>query len=143
MILVDANVLIFAVDRDSPGHAKARAWLEAAFSGGEVIGLAWLVLLAFLRLITREGILRKPLGVEAALAYVEEWLALPSVRIVAPTAAHFGVLAALLRDLGTAGNLTSDAHLAALAIEHSAKICSADRDFLRFPGVELVNPLAD
>ncbi|HEV8630274.1 MAG TPA: TA system VapC family ribonuclease toxin [Thermoanaerobaculia bacterium] len=142
MIVVDANVLIFAVDHDSPSHPRARRWIEWALSGDEVIGLPWSVLLAFIRIVTREGILRHPLGVDTALACVEAWLERPIVRVVTPTSAHFGLLAALLRDLGTAGNLTSDAHLAALAIEQGAKVCSADRDFLRFPGVELINPLA-
>ena len=141
MFLVDANILVYAVDADSPGHREARSWVEKAFSGAETIGLPWIVLLAFLRLTTRTGILRRPLSVDAALDYVGEWLELPPVRVLHPTEAHWGVLSTLLRGLGSAGNLTSDAHVAALAIEHGAKICSADRDFLRFPGVELVDPL--
>ena len=142
MIIVDANVLIFAVDKDSPSHARARSWVEQAFSADELIGLPWNVLLAFIRIVTRQGILRQALGIEAALGCVEAWVAQPVARVVIPTPAHFGVLAALLRDVGTAGNLTTDAHIAALAIEHGARICSADRDFRRFPGIELINPLA-
>lgn len=142
MIIVDANVLIFAVDKDSPSHGRAHSWVEQAFSADEIVGLPWNVLLAFIRIATRAGILRQPLGIEAALGCVQAWLEQPVARIVTPTPAHFGVLAALLRDVGTAGNLTTDAHLAALAVEHGARICSADRDFLRFPGVELINPLA-
>ena len=141
MILVDANVLIYGIDRDSPSHLPARRWLEDAFSGSEPIGLAWIVLLAFLRLVTRDGILRRPLDEAAALAYVDEWIELPVSRIVMPTNAHWGVLRALLVHAGTAGNLTNDAHLAALALEHNAKICSADHDFLRFAGIQLINPL--
>ena len=142
MILVDANVLIYGIDRDSPSHAAARRWLEDAFSGGEAIGLAWIVVLAFLRLVTRDGVLRRPMREADALAYVDEWVDLPFSRVVVPTAAHWGILRGLLEHAGTAGNLTNDAHLAALALEHNAKICSADHDFLRFPGIQLVNPLA-
>lgn len=139
MILVDANVLVYAVDRDSPLHSQARVWVERAFSGGEPIGLPWLVLLAFLRLVTRKGILKRPLAVGAALAFVDEWLELPTVLVVHPTAGHWRILSALLSEAGTAGNLTSDAHLAALAIEHGAKLCSADGDFRRFPGLTLID----
>jgi predicted nucleic acid-binding protein len=78
VILIDANVLIYGIDRDSPSHAAARRWLEDAFSGGESIGLAWIVLLAFLRLVTREGVLRRPMRESDALAYVDEWVDLPA-----------------------------------------------------------------
>jgi toxin-antitoxin system PIN domain toxin len=142
VILVDANVLIYGIDRDAHHHAAARRWLEDAFSGSEPIGLAWIVVLAFLRLVTRDGILRRPLDEAAALTYVDEWTELPVTRIVSPTSAHWGILRGLLTHAGTAGNLTNDAHLAALALEYNAKICSADHDFLRFPGVELVNPFS-
>jgi toxin-antitoxin system PIN domain toxin len=142
MILVDANVLIYGIDRDAPPHVPARRWLEDAFSGSEPIGLSWVVLLAFLRLVTRSGILRRPLDESAAIAYIDEWSALPVSRIVTPTDAHWGVLRGLLAHTGTAGNLTNDAHLAALALEYNAKICSADHDFLRFPGIQLINPFA-
>ena len=141
MILVDANVLVYAVDSDSHHHRAARRWLEAAFSGTTPIGLAWVVLLAFLRLTTRPGILRKPLPPERAMAFVDEWLALPLVRAVGPGEAHWAILRSLLRAAGTAGNLTSDAHLAAIALEQGASICSTDRDFERFPGIERIDPL--
>lgn len=141
MILADANVLIYAVDADSPHHAPARRWLEAALSGTRPVGLAWIVILAFLRLTTRPGILRKPLSLERSLEFVDEWLAQPCVRAVAPGDGHWPILRRLLRDTGTGGNLTSDAHLAALAIELGAAVCSTDADFERFPGVERVNPL--
>jgi uncharacterized protein len=142
VILVDANVLIYAVDSDSPHHRAARRWLEGAFSGTTPVGFAWVVILAFLRLTTRSGILKKPLRPERAVAFIDEWLALPYVRAVGPGAGHWAILRKLLRDTGTAGNLTSDAHLAAVAIELGASICSTDGDFERFPGVERVNPLA-
>jgi len=141
VILVDANVLVYAIDADSPHHRPARLWIEETLSGPTPVGLAWIVLLAFLRLTTRSGILRRPLTPERAMGFVDEWLAQPHVRAVAPGENHWAVLRNLLRTTGTAGNLTSDAHLAALAIEHGARICSTDADFRRFPGVEVVSPL--
>ena len=141
MILVDANLLIYAIDRDSPNHAKARRWLEDVLSGTTPLGLAWIVVLAFLRLTTRPGILKRPLALERALEFVDEWLAQPYVQALAPGERHWAVLRNLLKVTGTAGNLTSDAHLAALAIEHGCTVCSSDSDFKRFPGVEHVDPL--
>ena len=142
MILVDANVLIYAIDADSPHHRSARRWLEEALSGTTPIGLAWIVILAFLT--SRSGILKKPLPPEHAMAFVDKWLAQPYVTYVSavsPGQGHWTILRKLLRDSGTAGNLVSDAHLAAVALELGASICSTDADFGRFPGVERVNPL--
>ena len=141
MILVDANVLIYAIDADSPHHRAARRWLEDALSGTTAIGLAWVVILAFLRLTTRSGILRTPLPPARAMAFVDEWLAQPYVTAVSPGEGHWTILRKLLKDAGTAGNLTSDAHLAAVALELGAAICSTDGDFERFPGIERINPL--
>jgi toxin-antitoxin system PIN domain toxin len=141
VILLDANVLIYAIDADSPHHRPARRWLEAALSGTTPVGLAWVVILAFLRLTTRPGILRRPLSLARSVSFVDEWLAQPCVRAVGPGEGHWAMLRKLVRDAGTAGNLTSDAHLAALAIELGASICSTDMDFERFPGVERVSPL--
>ena len=142
MILVDANLLIYAVDSDSPHHRPARRWLEDALSGPTPVGLAWIVILAFLRLTTRPGILRRPLTPERALDFVEEWLSQPYVEPVTPGENHWAVLRSLVRATGTAGNLTSDAHLAALAIERGGTVCSTDGDFRRFPGLDCVNPVA-
>ncbi len=141
MTLVDANVLIYAIDTDSPHHQAARRWLEDALSGTTPIGLAWIVILAFLRLTTRSGILRNPLPPQRAMAFVDEWLAQPYVRAVSPGEGHWTILSKLLRDSGTAGNLTSDAHLAAVALELGASVCSTDGDFERFAGVDRINPL--
>jgi toxin-antitoxin system PIN domain toxin len=141
VILVDANVLIYAIDADSPHHGAARRWLEAALSGTAPVGFAWIVVLAFLRLTTRPGILRRPLPLERSLAFVDEWLSQPCARPISPGDGHWPILRKLVRDAGTAGNLTSDAHLAALAIESGAAICSTDSDFERFPGIERVSPL--
>jgi toxin-antitoxin system PIN domain toxin len=142
VILVDANVLIYAIDEDAPHHRPARDWVEQAFAGVEPIGVPWIVLLAFLRLVTRPAIMRKPLSPEAALAFVDEWLALPAVHAVSPGPGHWPIVRTLLASAGTAGNLTTDAHIAALALELAAPICTADRDFQRFPGVRIVGPFA-
>jgi len=141
MILVDANLLIYAVDADSPHHDPARRWMEKVLSGHETVGLAWIAVLAFLRLTTSAVVMQKPLSGDQALAYVDEWMQQPCVRPVSPGNNHWPILRNLLRDSGTAANLTSDAHLAALAIEHGATVYSADNDFRRFAGIEHVNPL--
>lgn len=142
MILVDANLLIYAIDADSPHHERARRWLEELLSGTGPVGLPWIAILAFLRITTRAGIMRNPLAPEEAFAYVDAWLGQPNVTGVGPGEHHWAILGTLLRASGTAGNLTTDAHLAALALEHSGAIASADNDFKRFAGVTHVNPLA-
>lgn len=142
MILVDANILVYAVDADSPRHRAARRWLEATLSGTTSVAIPWAVVLAFLRLTTRAGILRRPLELSHALGYVDEWLSQPYVAAVAPGPRHWPILRNLLRRTGAGGNLTSDAHVAALAIELGATVCSTDHDFARFPGVEHLDPLA-
>jgi hypothetical protein len=141
VIVVDANLLIYAIDSDSPHHVRARPWLERTLSGTVPVGLPWIVILAFVRLTTRPGILYRPLPLANAIAYVDSWLEQPSVEIVAPGEHHWQIFSRLLEATGTAGNLTSDAHIAALALERGARICSADHDFARFPGVKHINPL--
>jgi toxin-antitoxin system PIN domain toxin len=141
VILVDANLLIYAIDADSPHHAAARPWFEEALSGTARVGLAWVVILAFVRITTRPGILRRPLTLDKAANYVAEWLAQPNVVAVGPGERHWPVLRNLLKTTGSAGNLVSDAHLAALAIEYGYSVYSTDHDFKRFAGVEHVNPL--
>lgn len=143
MILIDANLLIYAVNLDSHHHRRARRWLEETLSGATSVGLPWICLLAFLRISTRPGILDRPLKTNEAAAFVESWLDQPFVEAVGPGSSHWPILRNLLRATGTSGNLTSDAHVAALAIEHGATVCSADHDFKRFPGVEHVNPLEE
>jgi len=142
VILVDANLLIYAIDADSPQHERARPWLEQALSGTAPVGLPWIVILAFVRITTRHGIMRRPLSLAHALAYVDSWLQQPCVEIVAPGELHWPILRHLLEATGTAGNLTSDAHIAALALERGAAVCSTDHDFARFAGIRHVNPLA-
>jgi hypothetical protein len=141
--LVDANLLIYAIDADSPHHERARQWLEDALSGETWVALPWVVILAFLRVTTRTGILVRPLPAADALAYVDSWLAQPYVKAIGPGESHWAILGSLLRASGTAGNLTTDAHLAALALEHGCTVASADNDFKRFAGVTHTNPLAD
>ena len=141
MILVDANLLIYAVDRDSAHHARAKRWLEAALSGAEWVGLPWIAVLAFLRIATHAGVMRKPLAAEDAIDYVDGWLRQPFVKPIGPGEQHWPILRNLLQASGAAGNLTSDAHLAALAIEHGCTIASTDNDFRRFAGVTHLNPL--
>lgn len=141
MKLLDANLLIYAVDTQSPRHAEARPWLERLLSGAETVALPWTVLLAFVRLSTKPSIFTSPLDGSDALDLVDGWLAQPCTTVIHPTERHSAVLRELLDELGTAGNLTSDAHLAALAIEHGADLCSTDTDFARFPGLRWTNPL--
>ena len=141
MILIDANLLIYAANKDAPLYRAARRWLEAALSGPESVALSWSVLLAFLRLTTRPGIFQRPLVPRDAFEVIDNWLAQPAVVIVEPTSQHLRVLRDLLLPFGTAGNLTSDAHLAALAIEHGAELCSCDADYARFPRLRWRNPL--
>ncbi len=142
MKLVDANLLLYAVNEDAPLHREAKAWLEQALSGTETVAFTWPVLLAFLRLSTRPAVFPHPLELGEALDIVESWLAQPCVTVLQPTQRHLALLRGLLEPVGTAGNLTSDAHLAVIAIEHGAAICSADRDFARFPGVQWIDPLS-
>jgi toxin-antitoxin system PIN domain toxin len=141
MIIVDANLLIYAIDSDSPQHEASRKWLEKTLSGTTWIALPYIVVLAFLRLTTRPGIMRHPMPSEDALTYVDSWLGQPYVSWVAPGPNHWPILRNLLLASGTAGNLTSDAHIAAMALEQGATVYSADNDFRRFSGVRHVNPL--
>jgi len=141
MKLLDANILLYAVNSDSPVHGQMKRWLEECLSETETVAFSWSVLLAFLRVATRPGLFRRPLGPEAALDVVHDWLELPGVTVVNPGPTHFTVLRRLLAPLGTAGNLTGDAHLAALAIENGAELCSCDADFARFTGLKWKNPL--
>jgi toxin-antitoxin system PIN domain toxin len=142
VIVVDANLLIYAIDSASPRHRGARRWLERTLSGTIPVGLPWLVILAFVRITTRAGIMRRPLAPSDALAYVQSWLEQPCVETLAPGEHHWPILRRLLEATGAAGNLTADAHVAALAIERGARVYSCDHDFARFPGVVHVDPLA-
>ncbi|MGH3048597.1 MAG: type II toxin-antitoxin system VapC family toxin [Gaiellaceae bacterium] len=142
MQLVDANVLLYAVDPDLPQHEAARGWLGEALAALEPVGFAWVVLLAFLRLSTHAGVFPRPLQVDEATGVVERWLSQPPALVVQPTGRHLALLRGLLAGSGSAANLVNDAHLAALALEHDAEIVSFDRDFARFEGVRWRSPAA-
>lgn len=143
MQVVDANVLLYAVNKQSANHGPARAWLDDALGRRQTVGFAWIVLLAFLRLSTQRGVFPSPLSPEAASKVIEEWLAQPSAVIVQPGERHRTLLTGLLQGVGTAGNLVNDAHLAAVALEHGAEVISFDGDFARFPGVRWRTPTAE
>ena len=135
MVIVDANVLLYAVDSASAHHDRSRAWLDASLGGAEAVGLAWVALLAFIRIGTNPSIMPTPMAAADAIVQVESWLAAPAAVVAQPTSRHASLVGGLIREAGTAGNLTTDAHLAALAVEHGASLVSYDRDFARFPGV--------
>ncbi len=141
MIVPDVNLLIYAVNKDAPQHERARSWLESSLSGSEPVGLPWLVLVAFLRLTTNKRIFESPLTATQALDLVTGWLSQPCALALNPGERHWLILSRLLLRAGTAGNLTNDAHLAAIVIEHNACLCSADNDFRRFADLNFENPL--
>jgi len=140
MIIVDLNVLIYAVNESSPRHETVTPWWNEAMSSDEPVGLPWIVLNGFLRLTTRSGILPRPLSLETALRMVETWLACD--HIVQPREAddHWPIVRRLLLGAGTGGNLVTDAYLAALAIGNGATLVTCDRDFARFPGLSWITP---
>ena len=142
-MLIDANLLLFATDEDSPFHAKAGAWLSERLNGDQRVGLPWQSLGAFLRIATNPRIYERPLGPDQAWGHVETWLANDMVWTPDPTPRHAEVLGGLVKRYQISGDLIPDAQLAALAIEHGIDVCSADTDFARFTEVRWHNPLAD
>lgn len=142
MKVPDVNVLLYAIDEGSPRHEAAREWLEQILSGTEEVGFTWAVLLGFLRISTNPAVFEEPLAAEEAFAFVEEWLARRVTSHLSPGPGHVALMRQLLEPLGIAANLSSDAHLAALAIEHGAELCSSDTDFARFAGLRWTDPLA-
>lgn len=135
MVVVDANILLYAVDSSSSHHAESLGWLDSSLAGAEAVGFGWVALLAFLRLSTNQSVFPNPMAVEEATDQVEAWLGAPAAVVVHPTPRHAAVLRGLLADSGVGGNLVTNAHLAALALEHGAAVVSFDRDFARFSGV--------
>ena len=140
MILPDVNVLVHAHNADSVVHSRARRWWDDCLSGPEGVGLAWAALLGFIRLTTNRKIVAAPLRVNDVMRRIESWLDLPHVHLVQPSDSHFVRLRTELERLGTAGNLTTDAHLAVLAMERGYVLYSTDADFARFPGLRWTNP---
>jgi uncharacterized protein len=141
MILVDANLLLFAVDRASPFHERAHAWLSAMLDGERRVGLPWPSLSAFLRIATHPRAAAYPLAPDEAWQHVREWVTAEPVWVPTPTERHAEILGDLITRYQVSGNLVPDADLAALAIEHGLSVCSADTDFARFPEARWVNPL--
>jgi toxin-antitoxin system PIN domain toxin len=142
VILPDVNLLLHAYNAESRVHAQARVWFEDLLNGTRPVGLAWVAILGFIRVSTHRQVLAHPLDADTACRHVRSWLARPYVTILDPGERHPEILFGLLASLGTAGNLTTDAHLAALAIEHQAELHSTDADFARFSGLRWIDPLA-
>lgn len=141
MIVPDVNLLLYATNSSTPQHARASAWLSAIMAGDEPIGLAWIVVVAFVRIATNARIYRAPMTVEQATDIVDLWISNRLVSTIEPSSSHYTILRSLLRENGSAANLTNDAHLAALCIERGATLHSADGDFSRFRGLRWHNPL--
>ena len=141
MILVDANILLYAEDALSPLHHKARSWWDSRLSGSDPVCLCWPVLAAFTRIGTNPRVFDHPLSLDQALFRVQSWLDQPCTRIIQPTKQHWRIFSRMLKKGQAAANLVTDAHLAALAIEHGCDIASTDADFSRFPKLKWINPL--
>ena len=143
MILLDANVLLYAYHPRAEEHERCRSWVESTLSGAELVGIPWMTIQAFLRIATNPRAFEHPLSIDEASEIVSAWLTLPAVVQVEPGERYWDILRKLLRAGQVAGPLVPDAALAALALEHGAIVCTTDRDFTRFAGVRLFTPLAD
>lgn len=141
MILVDANLLLYAHNRSAPEHAAARAWFERAMSGADRIGVPWPSILAFVRIASNPVVFREPITPAAAWQVVRQWLRQENVWIPTPGTTHGEIFESLLADRRVTSRMVPDAHLAALAIEHGLTLCSTDGDFARFAGLPWNNPL--
>jgi hypothetical protein len=143
VIVPDLNLVVYAYNADAPLHARAKAWWEGLLNGQQAVRIPWAVILGFIRLMTHRAVLVRPLEPLAALEHVRAWLAQPNVEIIEPGPRHLAILEELFEPVGVAGDLTTDAHLAAIAIEHQCELHSNDRDFERFSGLRQYNPLHD
>jgi toxin-antitoxin system PIN domain toxin len=141
VILVDANLLLYAHNRSAPEHAAARAWFERALSGPDRIGVPWPSILAFVRLASNPVVFRQPITPASAWQVVRQWLRQETVWIPTPGTTHGEIFESLLADRRVTSRMVPDAHLAALAIEHGLTLCSTDGDFTRFAGLRWNNPL--
>jgi uncharacterized protein len=142
MVIPDINLLIYAYNAAASLHERARRWWEELLSSDTPVGIPWVVPQGFIRLMTHRAVLRDPWPVAECTGRVDEWFAAPNVISLEPGPRHLMLLSTLLAAAGTGGNLVTDAHLAALAIEHNAELHSNDTDFARFSGLRLVNPIA-
>lgn len=141
MIVPDINLLVFAYDSDAPHHAEARRWWERCLSEAGTVGIAWVVVLGFVRVMTSRVVMTDPMTPREALAHARSWLERPQARVLVPGPRHLEILAEIFEASGASGRLTTDAHLAALAIETQAELHSNDADFARFPGLRWRDPL--
>jgi toxin-antitoxin system PIN domain toxin len=141
VILIDTNILLYAEDEASTYNKKARGWLDNQLSGSSIVCLCWQVINAFIRIGTNHRVFEKPLALKEAVNRVKTWLDQPCVRIIQPTENHWTIFKEMLVSGQAAGNLVSDAHLAALAYEYGCTLFSTDTDFSRFPHVKWKNPL--
>ena len=141
MIIPDINLLVYAYNTEDPSHARAKTWWEGLLNGTDPVALPWVTISGFIRLVTHPRVLVDPMTVSRATEHVRSWLDLPPVLTVEPGKKFYGVFLGLLDETGTAGNLTTDAYLAALAIEHQAELHSNDLDFSRFRGLRWRNPI--
>jgi uncharacterized protein len=143
LILIDANLLLYAYHPRAEQHEASKAWLEAVLSGSEIVRFAWLTLWAFLRISTNPRVFDHPLSVSEGEAAISSWLAQPTAGILEPGEGYWQILRVLMKDSQVAGPLVMDAALAALAIEHGATLHTTDRDFTRFSGLKWTNPLVE
>jgi toxin-antitoxin system PIN domain toxin len=141
MIHTDANLLLYAYNVDAAEHETSRQWLETQLSGSNLFCFAWQTITAFLRISTNQRAFATPLSTKEATSIVTEWLERPQTVLLTPGEKHWSIFQKLLESGQATGPLVMDAHLAALALEHGAALASSDRDFSRFPGLQLINPL--
>jgi uncharacterized protein len=141
LILPDLNLLVYAYNSDAPAHRRAKAWWESCLSETRPVGLSWLVILGYLRLMTSRRVLVDPFTSHEAIGHIRSWLERPHVQILQPGPRHLDLLDSLMQEAQASGDLTTDVHLASLAIEHQAELHSNDGDFSRFPGLRWTNPL--
>lgn len=141
MIIVDANLLIYIVNKDSPFHGEAKDWFETLLNSDETLGLPEVVLLGFLRIVTQARIVTHPISPQKAIGIVRRWLAEPNVRLLTGSPTSFEASLSLMREIGVAGNLSTDAHIAALALTLNAVVATVDTDFQRFSQLKTNNPI--
>jgi toxin-antitoxin system PIN domain toxin len=142
MILPDVNLLVYAYDSTSRHHEAACQWWEDRLNGSQMVGLSWVAVLGFIRLLTNPRIFQNPYPPGEILEIVESWLEMPQVKFIHPAEGHFTLLSSMIKEVGAAGNLTTDAHLATLAIERGMILHTTDADFARFPSLKWINPIA-